>query len=128
MSNTFHYSRESLLADWQAIRPSNPLSDTLQDLFLEIFNAPTPSHVPELYQDEAASNREQFVNSVAPPPQRYQRQRRVSDRPNSVPNGPSVDFDVQKMFRASDERLDAPAGPDDTTDEVDLVFAAVDGK
>jgi hypothetical protein len=128
MSSTFHYSRESLLADWQAIRPSNSLSDKLQELFLEIFNAPNPSQDPELDQDEAVSNREQFVNSVATPPQRYQRHRHVSDRPSSVPNGPSVDFDVQKMFRTSDTRLDAPAGPDDTTDELGMVFAAIDGK
>jgi hypothetical protein len=76
--------RESLLAEWQAIGPSQPLTTEVQDLLLKFIN--TPQH-DDVWMDYAAMD---IVDTPFPPPQRFHRQRSCAHQGCKVPTGPSA--------------------------------------
>jgi hypothetical protein len=75
MTNT----RESHLAEWQAIGPSQPLTTEVQDLLLKFINSPQHDDV---WMDYAAMD---IVDTPFPPPQRFHRQRSCAHQGCKVP-------------------------------------------
>ena len=130
-------SRDSLIAAWQAVSRSQPLSDDLQDLLLMFLNKPK-SEVVQMVQ-RAVSSRPSIPDdgdSSLPAPQRYQRRRNTSHKQSVVPQGPAVciyDITPAKTRRQAeadfDSLISAPLGPvdtsDDPIDELALAFEAV---
>ena len=130
-------SRDSLIAAWQAVSPSQPLSDELQDLLLMFLNKPKSKFVR--LDQRAVSSRPSIPDdgdSSLPAPQRYQRRRNTSHEQSVVPQGPAVciyDIASAKTRRQAEADFDtlvsAPMGPVDTSndpiDELALAFEAV---
>jgi hypothetical protein len=85
------YTRESLLADWQAIGPSQPLTGELQTLLLLYINrtgsasAHGTTDINQQVYPTARYGPIPPIQSSAPPPQRFQRRARNH---HSTPAGP----------------------------------------
>ena len=136
--STHLHSKDSLIAAWQAISPSQPLSDELQDLLLMFLNKPK-SEVVQMDQRAVSSRPSTILNkedcNLLPAPQRFQRRRTTSHGQSTVPQGPAIIFDIapaktsRRAEAAFDSLLITPLGPVDTSDdstiELGLAFAAV---
>ena len=132
------YSRESLLADWQAIGATQTLTDQLQELILIFMNKPR-THVVTAHQIESPSTPSETESTQSPPPQRFQRRRSSLSSQRDPPAGPSSNaartaektrlrVDAGGAF---DCLLSAPQGPFTDAnsvgypDELNLAFEAV---
>jgi hypothetical protein len=83
------FTRESLLAEWQAISSSHPLITEVQDILLMFINTPQLDDVS--IEDVTSTSRLiDIVDEPIPPPQRFHRQRSHARRGCKVPTGPSV--------------------------------------
>jgi hypothetical protein len=116
-----HYTRESLLAAWESMTPSNPLSKELQVLCLLYFNCNRVSgegwdtaHRPAATQ-----------NSQMPPPRRFVRRGRPTH--STAPCGPAIQLMADEKLETSHSAkllskgqvLDSvPAGPSAGIDDV----------
>jgi hypothetical protein len=95
-------TRESLLAEWQAISSLHPLTTELQDLLLKFINTPQLDDVS--MENVASSSRPtDIVDAPIPPPQRFHRQRPHAHRGCKVPTGPSAAEDSSSLKNVSDE-------------------------
>lgn len=106
------YTRESLLAEWEALSPSDELSTEVQDLFLSFLNRPSRANRPK----QGSTRIVQSVSSVHEAPQRFQRPRHGGDK---APYGPGKAREPLEMICQHDPgtgqqaciQLAAPAGP-----------------
>ena len=124
------YTRESLLAEWEQIHPSEPMSPELQELFLNYTSAFTARQTVQ-------NRRPNLIQADTPPPQRFQRRATARGGHDSAPPGPSKPCNMQVMKTGSlSEAFDSlPQGPEATTltcwhepDELDLSFEAINRK
>ena len=101
------YTRESLLAEWEEIRPSEPMPIELQNLFLMMFaNAPAVRSVDAIV-------RPCLVQAAAPPPQRYQRRRSAIISQDVAPLGPSEACVIQASTDLRTTISSHTLGPDE---------------
>ena len=101
------YTRESLLAEWEEIRPSEPMPIELQNLFLMMFaNAPAVRSVDAIV-------RPCLVQAAAPPPQRYQRRRSAIISQDVAPLGPSEACLIQASTDLRTTISSIRTGPDE---------------
>ena len=107
------YTRESLLAEWESLSPSQELSTEVQDLFLSYLNRPRDGN----RREQVSKQTVQSVCSGLDAPQRFERRRR-SDK---APSGP-----CRACEPVHDEPIDerkrcfssaAPAGPVEMRDK-----------
>ena len=122
------YTRESLLAEWDEINPSEPMPIELQTLYMMFANAPLASRAAEI-------QRPCLIQTPAPPPQRFQRRRSGTSSRDVAPPGPSRACEAQptKPSAVSAPIFSSlPLGPEDDcgcghADEMDLAFEAING-
>ena len=118
-------TRESLLAEWDAIRPSEPMPQELLNMVLTFVN--TERRPGPRFESSSPLR----VDANAPPPQRFRRSAGHS-RP---PAGPSKSCDMHgsELCPPSGSIVDLPApvvlGPDGRCtiemEELDLAFEAI---
>ena len=75
-------TRESLLAEWEKLRPSQPLSEEILNLLLQHFKR---SKEGQQINSPDVASQHRDISANLPPPQRYQRLALACDRP---PVGP----------------------------------------
>ena len=125
--------RESLIAAWQALGASHPLCEELQTLCL-IHMRRCNGPPRDMTTDNAALPESSMLlstqeGSALPPPQRYTRRARSSNR--APPMGPSKSLGVTQQSGIDWTNVaDAPHGPTDghhnaSREEMDQVFHAI---
>jgi hypothetical protein len=98
-------TRETLLAEWQAISPSELLATEVQDLLLKFIN--TPQHDNVWMDCDASTSRPiDIVDIPFPPPQRFHRQRSHEHRGYKVLTGASADEGYSSLNILSTEAED----------------------
>ena len=123
------YTRESLVAEWAQLRPTETMSIELQNLFLKFASAPTSGRT-------FGNRRPNYVPAHdAPPPRRFQRGASSRLNHETAPQGPlkAIDVQVDKAgapFGAFSNSL--PLGPAAESGwpqpgEMDLTFEAMNG-
>ena len=106
------YTRESLLAEWKEIHPSEPMPIELQNLLIMFRCNQAPA------RDVCANQGLQLHQTSAPPPQRFQRGRFAMSIPSTAPSGPTevcVEMSIEYSTRwASAQHFKSiPSGPED---------------
>ena len=105
------HTRESLLADWQAISPSHPLSSEVEELLLEFLNQPRRE---VLIMDHVDS-----PESLLLPPLRFERQGKAlhgrTAGPRTASFSPGASSERAETISLS--LLTAPPGPCNTSIE-----------
>ena len=117
------HTRESLLAEWDEINPSEPMPTELQTLCMMFANTTAASRAAHI-------QRPCLIQSPAPPPQRFQRRRSGTISRVLAPPGPYAVHPTKHSALSASIFSSLPLGPEEEcecgrADDMDLAFEAI---